>query len=295
MLRTFPLLDQSRVSKPVLNGALCHSTMVRTPGITRSEFEMRNLGSEQCLLDDCEVSNAAPHQGDSVTATSDVQSLGGSDQPSLEIKYTTNLERQHRRDQSPFAPRRLTIQDADVSSEIPLDRRDSGRERLDRATCATIISSVRDEEAPPKSRVRPKYKLRPSELCCHVGETIRWWIPEILASLLSLASLIAIITILLVYDRRAVADLSFPTGLTLNAIIAILATVGRAGLGVPVCSGILQEMWLYLSTQSAKGHPESCLNDIELFFRASYGALGSLEYLSKVRPARYVAISIRRP
>lgn len=271
--------------------------MVRTPGAICSAFEMRDFGSEQGLLDGCQASHTVPHPGDSVTGSSDVQSLEGSDRRPHTNEHTEHFDRPRGRDQSSLASRDSTIQDANVSSVVSLASQDSGHDRPDGVDCTTIIYSGTDTETPPRDRVQPQYKprLAGKYLASHFEGTVRWWIPELLASLLSLASLIAIITILLVCDRRAVADLGFPTGLTLNAVIAILATIGRAGLGVPVCSGILQEMWLYLSTQSAKEHPKSCLNDLELFFRASYGALGSLEYLLKVRPNRYVVISTRRP
>lgn len=53
--------------------------MVRTPGAICSAFEMRDFGSEQGLLDGCQASHTVPHPGDSVTGSSDVQSLEGSD------------------------------------------------------------------------------------------------------------------------------------------------------------------------------------------------------------------------
>lgn len=106
-----------------------------------------------------------------------------------------------------------------------------------------------------------------------------WWTPEIIASAVSIASFASIVIVLLIYDRRAVAGLSMPSGLTLNGIIALLATVGRVSLCAPVCSGLLQEMWLFFARESRRSVPKSRLRDIELFFKASYGTLGSLEFL----------------
>lgn len=93
-------------------------------------------------------------------------------------------------------------------------------------------------------------------------EVMGWWIPEIIASALSVASFASIVIVLLVYDRRAVTGLNMPSGLTLNGIIALLATVGRVCLGAPVCSGLLQEMWLFFARESRKPAPESRLRDI---------------------------------
>lgn len=108
---------------------------------------------------------------------------------------------------------------------------------------------------------------------------IGWWIPEIVASAVSVASFASIVIVLLVYDRRAVAGLDMPSGLTLNGIIALLATIGRVSLCAPVCSGLLQEMWLFFARESKRPVPESRLRDVELFFKASYGTLGSLEFM----------------
>lgn len=113
--------------------------------------------------------------------------------------------------------------------------------------------------------------------CLHAAG---WWIPELISSALSVASFVSIVVLLLVYDRRAVARLNMPSGWTLNSILALLATVGRIFLCAPVCSGLLQEMWLYFADESQKRSPRCRLNDLGLFVRASYGTLGSLEFLT---------------
>lgn len=73
---------------------------------------------------------------------------------------------------------------------------------------------------------------------------LSWWVPEPISSALSVASFASIVAVLLAYDRCAVARLGMPIGLTLNGIVALLATVGRVCLCAPVCSALLQEMWL---------------------------------------------------
>jgi hypothetical protein len=107
-----------------------------------------------------------------------------------------------------------------------------------------------------------------------------WWKPELFASLLSVVTLGCIIAVLL-------TELDLPRYLTLNGVVAALATVNRACLNTPVCSALLQQMWLYLAKESkVKGSPRSRLRDLELYTDASTGAWGSLVFLCKARMSR---------
>jgi hypothetical protein len=119
-------------------------------------------------------------------------------------------------------------------------------------------------------------------------DVVSWWIPELISSALSVASFVSIVIVLLSYDRCAVARLGMPSGLTLNGIIALLATIGRVCLCAPICSALLQEMWLYFAKESSKQSPKSRLKDLELFFRASYGTTGSLEFLAHTSTTKSV-------
>lgn len=118
------------------------------------------------------------------------------------------------------------------------------------------------------------------------SNVLSWWVPELIASALSVASFGSIVVLLLIYDRCAVARLDMPSGLTLNGILALLATMGRVCLCVPVCSGLLQEMWLYLARESKKTTPKSRLEDLDLFVRASYGVVGSSEFLAHLSASK---------
>ena len=42
-------------------------------------------------------------------------------------------------------------------------------------------------------------------------------------------------------------DVGLPSGLTLNGLIALLSTIARVALMVPVASVLSQEVWLWLS------------------------------------------------
>lgn len=114
-----------------------------------------------------------------------------------------------------------------------------------------------------------------------------WWIPELIASIISVSTLGCIIGVLSHYNGSLLTEINLPEHLTLNGVIAALATVNRACLNTPVCSALLQQMWLYLANESeAKDSPASRLRDLELYTNASTGAWGSLVFLCKARVAR---------
>ena len=124
----------------------------------------------------------------------------------------------------------------------------------------------------------------------HTGRSsfLRWWLPEIFASVLSVACLVCIVAILRVYDRRGLDQVNFPTGLTLNGVIALIATINRVALMVPVGSSLSQEAWLWFSPVTHQKVCPTRLRDLELSDDASRGAWGSLIFLLYGRH-RYVS------
>ena len=112
---------------------------------------------------------------------------------------------------------------------------------------------------------------------------LRWWLPEIFGAFLAAASLICTVIVLRKYQGRNLQDVHLPHLLNLNGLIAILATISRAGLTVPVSSILSQEYWLWLSSasKSPKSHPS--LMDLEYSDSASRGAWGSLRFIYKTR------------
>ena len=116
---------------------------------------------------------------------------------------------------------------------------------------------------------------------------LRWWLPEIFASVFSVACLMCIVVILRVYDRRGLDELNFPPGLTLNGVVALIATINRAALTVPLGSTLSQEAWLWFSPVTQRKLCRARLGDLELADDASRGAWGSLLFLLHGR-RRYV-------
>ena len=111
----------------------------------------------------------------------------------------------------------------------------------------------------------------------------RWWLPEICASIISVAALLSIIVVLRHYDGRALSDLNLPNSLTLNGIIAAIATVNRAALMVPVGSAMSQEAWLWFSSTNQVAPGRGRFKDLSLSDDASRGAWGSLVFLLAAR------------
>ena len=110
-----------------------------------------------------------------------------------------------------------------------------------------------------------------------------WWVPEIVASILSVASLMAVVWILRVFEGRSISDNQLPDWLTPNSIIAAISTLNRVCLLVPVSSAISQEAWLWVSSKRHKAAYQSRLIDLDLSDNASRGAWGSLVLLVRAR------------
>ena len=118
------------------------------------------------------------------------------------------------------------------------------------------------------------------------------WLPEIAASLLAIGFLIAIVVVLFVYENQLLADIHLPRYLSLNGLIAILATLNRVCLAVPLGSSISQEAWIWLASNQTRPRPRSSLRDLILSDAASRGLWGSLVFLF-TSPRRYADLSER--
>jgi hypothetical protein len=85
------------------------------------------------------------------------------------------------------------------------------------------------------------------------------------------------VALLSYFDGRALP--LWPNGfVTLNAVVAVLATVATAGVGVPLSSGLGQLKWIRFRTRG--GAP---LADMEVFDDASRGPMGAVGLLARMR------------
>lgn len=122
-------------------------------------------------------------------------------------------------------------------------------------------------------------------------EFTRWW-PELLASLLSIIALIAIVIVLKVYEGRSIDNLNLPSYLTLNGLIALIATFDRIFLVIPIGSALSQDAWLWFAQNNQKNYPRSRLRDLSRSDAASRGAWGSLIFIF-TSPYRYAIRSVK--
>jgi hypothetical protein len=100
---------------------------------------------------------------------------------------------------------------------------------------------------------------------------------EIAALVLAFASFIALKLVLQQWDKRPQQQWSY-NHLTLNGLVAILSTVTRASLLVPVAGAISQAKWTWFSAPRGQ-----TLESFEVIDQSSRGAWGSLRLLWHTR------------
>jgi hypothetical protein len=113
-----------------------------------------------------------------------------------------------------------------------------------------------------------------------------WWLPEIVSCVLSAICFAAIIGVLLGFQGKALAGINLPHGITLNGIIAAIATLNRAFLTAPVGSALMQELWLFFADEARRTLPTSRLLDLKAFDAASRNAWGSILFLFRCKKPR---------
>ena len=111
------------------------------------------------------------------------------------------------------------------------------------------------------------------------GIRLIWWLFELFAWIFSVTTLCFLVLILHQYDGKKQSD--WPSqAFTLNALVALIATLTRASLLVPIAQAISQAKWDWFSNrrwrEARGGKP---LADLEVFDHASRGVCGSLELL----------------
>ena len=112
--------------------------------------------------------------------------------------------------------------------------------------------------------------------------SLRWWLAEIMATLVSIASFVAIVVVVRKYRGQGLQDVHLPSQLSLNGLIALLSTVCRIALMIPVESAISQEVWTWLYGTRV-GNNRRQLRDLEISDEASRGAWGSFRFLLQAR------------
>lgn len=105
----------------------------------------------------------------------------------------------------------------------------------------------------------------------HIGA---WW-QEILCCGISVVAFIALVVFLNAYNGKPLPK--WPSGITSNAVVALLSTISRTAFVIPVAEGLSQCKWNWFKL---KARP---LTDFDLFDQASRGPWGSLSLLTRTK------------
>lgn len=105
-----------------------------------------------------------------------------------------------------------------------------------------------------------------------------WWPWEWLCELLAVGSLGAMCFALWYYQDRPQADWQ-QSYFTLNGLVALLATLTKTGLIIPVSAAIGQRKWLRFLPNRKGNDRARRIGDFEAFDEASRGSLGSAKLI----------------
>ena len=101
------------------------------------------------------------------------------------------------------------------------------------------------------------------------------WVFEIVSLLVSIAAIAGMIGVLAHFNGRSLPE--WPLDITLNTLVALLATLANANLAMPLQSGIGQFKWIHFKAGRAP------LTDMEAYDDASRGTWGAIKLLAKLR------------
>lgn len=105
-----------------------------------------------------------------------------------------------------------------------------------------------------------------------------WWLFELGCLAMGTGAFIALIVLLSRHQNKVVPEMGsiVGVGITINTVVSILATVGRACMLLPVAECINQQKWLWFS-----GSPRPLVH-LDTFDQGSRGVCGSLVMLWKI-------------
>lgn len=116
------------------------------------------------------------------------------------------------------------------------------------------------------------------------------WLWEVASLILSVFALVAMATLLIVYQGRALNDWPYRS-ITINAVISLLSLVSKASLLLAVTQALGQAKWLLISQTPGRrnqvNRPAHKLVDVQIFDDASRGPWGALRLLFKIPNATW--------
>ncbi|KAH0440670.1 hypothetical protein CcaCcLH18_02340 [Colletotrichum camelliae] len=178
----------------------------------------------------------------------------------------------------------FVTQEGERSLEKALTRVKDGRVSTLEANCTWPQDSPNGSRFPLAGDTSDQGTLRsdqlPAESLGSAQETWTWrntildWWQELLCCLISVICVICLAAVLSHFNNEPLPD--WPLGLTLNGIIALLATLARAEFIVPISESISQIKWIWF-------RKERPLADFQDFDAASRGPWGSIKLLKTTR------------
>ncbi|CAG9983269.1 unnamed protein product [Clonostachys byssicola] len=136
-----------------------------------------------------------------------------------------------------------------------------------------LLSPIRDDFTPSAEAQIPLY-TKPKQPVTVTYYT-KAWTPEIIWCLLTIGILIAIVAVLRHFDGKPMPQ--WPMDLTLNTLLAFLATICRSMTIIPLAEAISQLKWNWFA------NCERPLNDMYNFDQASRGPWGAVMLIVKAR------------
>ncbi|KLU89730.1 hypothetical protein MAPG_08699 [Magnaporthiopsis poae ATCC 64411] len=120
--------------------------------------------------------------------------------------------------------------------------------------------------------------LRSSRRRCGAGppcSVLRIWVWELLSLLAAVGLVVAVTAVLSVHNGSPLPEL--PYGMSLNSLVALLATLLRSAVAVVVIEVLGQARWSWFASSSPQqARP---LSDLEIYQAAGHGLIGSMELI----------------
>lgn len=110
---------------------------------------------------------------------------------------------------------------------------------------------------------------------------LKAWSPEATWCLLTVGVFIGLVVLLAQHDGKKIPE--WPLGLTLNTVVALLATMCRFMTFIPVTEGISQLKWNWFTSNTRP------VKDLYAFDQASRGPWGSILLISRLR-GRFISL-----
>ncbi|KAK7947133.1 uncharacterized protein PG986_011454 [Apiospora aurea] len=183
--------------------------------------------------------------------------------------------------------RRLDGQTSSYSSATMTGTKDTPSSLSQTQMADVPLSAAGDpprQDANAKSHGRPGAPA-PARTRYRVFTHFQW---EILSILLSIGIIVAMFVLLAEYNGKIVTDWQFP--INLSTLLALLATIMRAVLFVPITSIISQAKWKLFGTD--KPRPLQDLQDIDQGSRSLIGAINIVPLAARASVPTLIAVML---